>query len=196
MTFSTKKIKNILKEKLTNLKIKDIDDFLDITTYLNLNNEIILDIEDKSKKAFLILSGTVRGYIIQDNGIEKTTLIRSEGIFVGDSKKLFNDEPQRLTFKSIGSTHVLMFKYKDFENLAIINPNIMQLYLNILKEAVVRLTHRIESLTMLSNEERYKELLKLNPNFLKKAYAKHIASYLGITNVSLSRIMKRIKNNC
>ncbi len=70
----------------------------------------------------------------------------------------------------------------------------MQLYLNILKEAVVRLTYRIESLTMLSNEERYKELLKLNPNFLKKSYAKHIASYLGITNVSLSRIIKKLTN--
>ncbi len=195
MHFTTKEIFALLSKELPNLSPKDIESFLNITTYHNLNkNEIILKSGIKTKKAFLILKGTVRGYIIQDDGIEKTTLIRSEGIFVADSKKLFYNELQKLTFKSVGEADVLIFHFKDFENLTATNPNIMQLYLNILKEAVVRLTYRVESLTLLSNEDRYKELLKLNPNFLKKTYAKHIASYLGITSVSLSRIMNRVKN--
>ncbi len=46
MIFSIKEIKNSLKEKLPNLSLKDIDAFLGITTYHNLNNEIVLDIDD------------------------------------------------------------------------------------------------------------------------------------------------------
>jgi len=183
-----------LKEKLPNLSLKDIDAFLGITTYHNLNNEIVLDIDDKSKKAFLILKGTVRGYIVSNDGIEKNIMIRSEGIFIADVRRLFNDEPQKFTFKSIGEVHILLFNYNDFETLANNNLNIMQLYLNILKEAVVRLMYRVESLTTMTNEESYLDIIKLNPNFLKKIYSKHLANYLGITNVSLSRIMKRIKN--
>ncbi len=169
MNFSPKEINIILKEKLPNLNQDDIDSFLNITTYQKLDkNKIIQKIGAQNKKAFLILNGTVRGYIIDDKGVETTILIRSDGIFVADVGKLFKDEPQRLAFKSIGETHVLFFNYNDFESLAGRNPNIMQLYLNILKEGIARLFYRVESLITMTHEERYKDILKLNPNFLKK----------------------------
>ncbi len=196
MILSEKEINNILKEKLPNLNQDDIDDFFNITTCKKVDNKkIILKSGNTSKKAFLILEGTVRGYITDKEGIEKNILIRSEGIFVADVRKLFSDEPQRYTFEAVGNIHILLFNYKDFEILAKNNSNIMQLYLNILKEAVVRLSYRIESLITMTSEERYLDLLKINPKFLNKVYDKHVANYLGITNVSLSRIIKRVNKN-
>ena len=99
-----------------------------------------------------------------------------------------------MTFKSIDEAHILLFNYKDFESLANKNLRIMQLHLNALKEAVTRLFYRVESLTTMTHEERYKDILALNPDFLNKTNAKYLANYLGITPQSLSRIMKRIKN--
>ena len=196
MPLTVLEINTILIKKLPNLTKKEIDDFFKITTYKKIDNKnIILKSGYSSKKAFLTLKGTVRGYITNKEGVEKSILIRSEGIFVADVRKLFSDEPQRFSFEAIGTTHILLFSYKDFEDLANKNPNIMQLYLHILKEAVVRLTYRIESLVTMTNEERYLDLLKLNPKFLDKVYDKLIANYLGITNVSLSRIRKRLKEN-
>lgn len=196
MTLSKEEIKNILAKKLPNLTQKDIESFFKITTYYyKENKKTILKSDIIPKKAFLILEGVVRGHIANREGVEKNILIRSEGIFVADARKLFNNEPQRLSFEAVGNTHILLFSYKDFEALANQNPNIMQLYLSILKEAVVRLNYRVESLITMTNEERYLDLLKLNPKFLDKAYDKYIANYLGITNVSLSRIIKRVKNN-
>ena len=195
MILSQKDINKILTEKLPNLSQKDMDDFLNITIYKKMDkNKIILKSGMLTKKAFLILDGTVRGYIVDDKGFEITILIRSEGIFVADVGKLFIDQPQRLSFKSIEESHILLFNYKDFESLANRNPNIMLLYLNILKEGITRLFYRVESLTTMTHEERYKDILALNPNFLKKTNAKYLANYLGITAPSLSRIMKRIKN--
>ncbi len=196
MILSEKEISNILKEKLPNLNQDDIDTFLNITTYhYKENKKVILKSGNTSKKAFLILKGTVRGYITDNEGEEKNILLRSEGIFVADARKLFKDEPQKYSFETIGDTHILLFNYKDFEALSIQNPNIMQLHMNILKEAVVRLTYRVESLITMTSEERYLDLLKINPKFLDKVYNKYIANYLGITNVSLSRIIKRVNNN-
>ena len=195
MIFSTEEINVILKRKLPQLNQEDLESFFNITTYLNRNNkEIVLNSGTPSKKAFLILKGTVRGYITNEEGIEKNILIRSEGIFVGDAGKLFSNEAQRLTFEAIGETHALLFNYHDFEALAKNRFGIMELYLTILKEAVVRLSYRVESLITMSNEERYLDLLKYNPKFLEKAYDKHVANFLGITPVSLSRIIKRVKN--
>jgi len=195
MLFSEKEINEILIKKLPLLSQKDIEDFINITTYSRQEKNIdILKKGIKTKKAFLILKGNVRGFITLENGTEKTILLRSDGIFVADAKSLFNNQPQRFTFKSIDKTHILLFNYNDFESLANSNPNIMQLYLNILKESVVRLNYRIESMITMNHEERYLDLIKFNPGFIDKAYSKHLANYLGITPESLSRLRKRINN--
>ena len=71
----------------------------------------------------------------------------------------------------------------------------MQLYLNIIKEEeVARFTHRGENLITMIHKECYLDLLEYNPIFLDIAFAKDIANFLGITNVSLSRIIKRLNN--
>ena len=195
MPFTTIEIFTALSKLLPDLTEKDIKDFMGITTYKKVGkNKIILKSGIRTKKVFLILNGTVRGYIVDEKGVEITVLIRSTGIFVADTGKLYTDEPQKMTFKSIDEAHILLFNYKDFESLANKNLRIMQLHLNALKEAVTRLFYRVESLTTMTHEERYKDILALNPDFLNKTNAKYLANYLGITPQSLSRIMKRIKN--
>jgi len=195
MHFTTNDIFTALTELLPNLNENDIEDFLSITTYKNVNKNVIIQKSGiQTKKIFLILKGTVRGYIIDEKGVEITILIRSNGIFVADTGTLFTDKPQKMIFKSIDESHILSFNYKDFESLANKNPRIMQLHLTALKEAITRLFYRVESLTTMTHEERYKDIVALNPNFLKATNAKYLANYLGITPQSLSRIMKRIKN--
>jgi len=196
MHFTTKEIFSVLSNQLPDLSEQDIKEFMSIITYKKVDkNDIILKSGTQTKKVFLILNGTVRGYITNEKGVEITILIRSEGIFVADTGTLFTDEPQRMTFKAMEETHVLLFNYKDFESLANKNPGLMQLHLNALKEAVTRLFYRVESLTTMTPEERYKDILAFNPNFLKTTNYKYLANYLGITPQSLSRIMKRIKDN-
>jgi len=149
MNLSENNITEILKVKLPYLSQNDIENFINITNYLKKDNkEIVLESGNKSKKAFLILRGTIRGFIFNPSGEEKNIIIRSEGIFIGDVRNLFDNTPQRLSFETIGETDILIFNFKDFEDLANTNSNIMQLYLNILKEAVVRLTYRVETLIM------------------------------------------------
>jgi len=193
--FSEKEINDILIKKLPSLSQKDIEDFINITTYFHIEkNTDIIKKGIKTKKAFLILKGNVRGFITLENGTEKNILLRSDGIFVADTGSLFNNQPQRFTYKSIDESHILLFNFNDFVDLTNANPSIMQLYLNILKEAVVRLNYRIESMITMSNEDRYLDLIKFNPGFIDITYSKHLANYLGITPESLSRIRKRIKN--
>ena len=194
MPFSKEKIKNILIKTLPFLTEKDISRFLIITNYEVLGDkEIIIKRGCRSIKAFLILKGAVRGYYISETGKEKNVLLRGEGYFVGDARKLFNNEFQRYTFEAIIETHVLLFNYPDLEDLAKKNPNIMQWLLSVFKEIMILLNYRLETMISMTAEERYVDLIKKNPNFLEKTYAKHIANFLGITPVSFSRIIKGIK---
>lgn len=189
-----RQISSILKMTLPCLTNKDIELFIKIGSYQKFENKKnILKSGTKSKKAFLIITGAVRGFVMNDEGFEKNIVIRSQGIFTADARHLFNDEDSKMTFQAMGQTEIMLFNYADFEKLALENTNIMLLHLQILKDAVSILTYRIETLTTMNSEERYLDLVKLNPAFLKKTYAKYLANYLGITPVSLSRIMNKVK---
>jgi CRP-like cAMP-binding protein len=194
MEISKKEIRPFLIKLLPNLPISGIDNLLKISTFIKKGNkEIISKSGNHSKEVILILKGSIRGYIINEDGTEKNVLLRSAGIFIADSISLFKNKPQRYTFETIGEANLLVLKFNDFEALAHKDPIILKLYLSVLKEAILRLTYRVESLITMKNEDRYLELLKLDPVFLRSAYSKHVANYLGMTPVSLSRIIKRVK---
>lgn len=190
------------KEQLNGLLHNFFEDFSknDIELLLRIcefktysSKSVILKSGNTQRKAFLILEGSVRGYIIDKKGEEKNILLRSKGIFVGDAEALFGDQPQKLTIESIDKSAVLLFSMDDFEGLTKHNKAILNLYIGSLKEAILRLTYRVGSLITMNSEERYLDLMEKNPNFLKDAYDKHIANFLGITAVSLSRIKKQLK---
>jgi CRP-like cAMP-binding protein len=67
-------------------------------------------------------------------------------------------------------------------------PEIERLFRKIFEAGYVETVNRIESLQFHTAEERYNALLNEAPNVLMKIPLKYVASYLGITQVSLSRI--------
>ena len=156
------------------------------------DKQVILKSGSRKRQVFLILEGVARGFVVNAEGEERTVLLRGKGIFVGDAHGVFLNEPQKLEIVAVGQTEVLMFSFADFERLAQGNKSLGLVYLNSLKEAILRLTYRVESMVTMSSEKRYLDLLKMNPGFLEKSYDKYVAHFLGITPVSLSRIKKRL----
>lgn len=67
-------------------------------------------------------------------------------------------------------------------------PEIERLFRKIFEVAYVETVNRIEGMQFHSAEERYNALLNEAPNVLMRVPLKYVASYLGITQVSLSRI--------
>ena len=71
-------------------------------------------------------------------------------------------------------------------------PSLKDIAYEMLMVGFVNISNRLESLLTQNPEQRYRNLLKENPKLLHKIPLKMIASYLGITDVALSRIRKRI----
>jgi len=185
-----------IRPYFSDLSDNELREFLAISTLKTYDNKtVILKSGNLSKKAFLVLRGSVRGFVIDNTGEEKNILLRSKGIFVGDAEALFSSQPQVLTIASMDETTLLMFSFRSFEKLAEERKGFQKLYLNSMKEAILRLTYRINSMITMNAEERYLDLLKKNPEFLKGAYDKYVANYLGITAVSFSRMKKKTNNS-
>ncbi|WP_223034834.1 Crp/Fnr family transcriptional regulator [Hanstruepera marina] len=193
MTFSKSEIKQLVKKFIPYLKNKEVDIFLKMSTYEVYNNkEIILKGGRTDKFLFLLLKGSSRAYIIDEKGEELNCHLRAEGYFFGDAR-VFEDKEQVLNAEAIGEAHILKFNVEELEEIGYQNPKIMTLYINLLKEVIAAFSHRIHTFVSMTSEERYLDLIQMNPEYLKSTFDKHIASFLGIKPLTLHRIKKKLK---
>lgn len=195
MSYNQQLIKNNFNKKFPEIPFEVWDEFLKICEYKKCKNkEIIIPAGTTTRKTFYIISGVVRGYSINKNGEELNLFLRPDGTFTIPFDQLLEKTPTKYTFESILQAEILLFDLDDFEALCNRLPVLYNMYLWALKSAIVIVTGRVEAMIEKTPEERYQQLLSNYPIFFQKAFNKHIANFLGITPVSLSRIIKRMKN--
>ncbi|MEM6347968.1 MAG: Crp/Fnr family transcriptional regulator [Bacteroidota bacterium] len=139
-----------------------------------------------------INKGAVRVYEIID-GVEINRTFFMQGFFATEYKSFLLREPSQeylevLThsdFIMIPHDHLQKFydKYRSFERLG----------RRLSEMLYLKLREKLERYQVKTPEERYQEMLTANPQFLDIVPHYHVASYLGITPQSLSRIRKRLK---
>ena len=82
-----------------------------------------------------------------------------------------------------------------FKRLAKQNIHFMSLHNEGLEDSMLDAIERIRFFIMMTPEERYAQLLRKSPHLIQRVPQKYLASYLGVTTVSLSRIRKRISES-
>lgn len=115
-----------------------------------------------------------------------------ENSYASVYESLITQQPARYGLKAISDCVFESISYHDLQQLY---QNIPQL--NIIakiqtEHIYLNMSHRFESIITLSAEERYLELLDRRPNLFLEVPLYLIASYLGITDVALSRIRNRL----
>lgn len=150
-------------------------------------NDNLQPIGHTCKTIYFIRKGVARIYYYKD-GIDITEGFYFENNIIARVESLFTGKPSRKGIQVLEDTEliainaVLLFKLYDHF------PDIERLFRKIFEAAYVDTVNRIEGIQFHSAEERYKALLQEAPNVLLRVPLKYVASYLGITQVSLSRI--------
>lgn len=188
MNFKTK-----FQDRYSFLKPEDFQDFFKITTKLKFKKgDKIFKSGDTKKKVYMILKGIVRGYIINYQGRELTTFLYQENEAFMAYEPLILNKPTNHTFECLAATEVLSFDFADLEALVKINDNVKKVKDSIIMDNLLFAIQRNESFIRESPEKRYLSFMKNHGELLQRVSQKHIASYLGITAVSFSRLKKRI----
>jgi CRP-like cAMP-binding protein len=186
----------VLKETYPFLSEEDIVELLSISKVRKVSNKtVLIKGGEISKKIYFIAEGLIRGYFTNEKGVEKNIFLRPDKTVTGAPNSLFNKTPAKYTFEAVGDCLLLEYEQSDFERLSSSNSRFIKMYIEGLHEVIKILIFRVESLIDKMPEERYEQLISTHPQFFQKAYNKHIANYLGITSVSLSRIIKRKLDN-
>lgn len=140
------------------------------------------------KKTFFVTAGCLRSYCIDKNGKEHTLLFAIKDWWISDYIAIHTDELATLTVECLTDSKVIEFNAKELDGIHSHFPEFESYQRHNLERHVVSLQKRILSQLQLSAAERYDLFLKQYPDIEKHTRNYHIASFLGITQESLSRI--------
>lgn len=155
-------------------------------------NALFLE-EGKISNEYLVLeTGLVRAYSISTEGNEVTTAFYTPVQPVFEAASFFTRIPSREYLQALTTSSGWVIRFEDLNRLFHQLPEFREFGRSILVKGFATLKLRMLSMITETAEERYAALLHADPEIFQNAPLKHIASYLGITDTSLSRIRKEI----
>jgi CRP-like cAMP-binding protein len=157
--------------------------------------EIFIKAGDRSPMVAVVLDGMLRNYIINNSGDEVTVVFATDMQALAPYSTTFLDRPASETTIAVQPSVILAVDFNAFRKKALDDPILTRVYIDIIESAFVAAIERIEDFTKIKPEQRYKRLLQTHGFLIEQAPLKFVASYLGITPVSLSRIRKRLSQN-
>jgi CRP-like cAMP-binding protein len=150
-------------------------------------NEELQPIGHTCKTIYFINKGIARIYYLKD-GIDITESFALENHLIARVESLFTGKPSHKAIHILEDSEITAINATQLFKLYDRYPDIERTFRKIFEAAYVDTVNRIDSIQFHPAEERYKFLIEETPDILKRVSLKYIASYLGITQVSLSRI--------
>jgi CRP-like cAMP-binding protein len=164
-----------------------------ICTPVNIKkNNDLQPIGHTCKTIYFINKGAARIYYYKD-GNDITECFVFENNILARVESLFTGRPSQKAIEIIEDAELIAINATTLFKLYDSFPDIERLFRKIFEAAYVDTVNRVESIQFHTAEERYLALLNEMPEVLQRVPLKHIASYLGITQVSLSRIRATLK---
>ena len=152
----------------------------------------VLKIGQVAQGMYFINQGLARVYY-QHKDLDVTDYFAIDGQFIGAVPSLFTRQPSRKAIQLIEDSTVSFVNLNNFETCCARHHDLERAARKLACFALVEEQDRIEKLRFYSAAERYRELEKKYPGISIRCPLKFIASYLGISQVSLSRIRAGIQ---
>ena len=145
---------------------------------------------ETARYSIFVSSGCLCTYTIDDTGKEHILQFSPENWWTGDMNFTSN-VPSQCFIEALEDSEVLLTELASIQKLNNYIPESAALYQAALQKSVAAKNQRIVSALSASAEERYNDFLKKYPSLLQRVPQHMIASYLGISPETLSRIRKQ-----
>ncbi|TCD19819.1 Crp/Fnr family transcriptional regulator [Pedobacter psychrodurus] len=179
------------KIEITDEQFESISSVLKVKKFEK--NEILQYTGDNFKHGYFVGKGLLRAYSIDAKGKEHILQFAPENWLVSDRNNM-NNEPSIFFIDAIESTEAVLMPNNFMEEAARQVPCLQPMQIKLLNNSIRFMQKRINMLLSATAEERYLDFIKLYPNLTLRVPQWMIASYLGITPESLSRVRKELAN--
>lgn len=154
--------------------------------------EFLLREGESSAVLGYVIEGLIRTWHCNEQGEELTLSLSYEDTVVASHDYILYKSPSRFMYQAMEPTSLLVMSYDDIESLMAKHPTFEVLRHYFIMQLLGASVKRLESFILLSPEERYQQWVRDRPGLSQRVPGKYLASLLGITPVSLSRIRSRI----
>lgn len=155
-------------------------------------NTELLTLGQVAHTIYFVEKGLARAYYLRD-GRDITDYFAMDNQFIGAVPSLFTQLPSHKAIQILEDAQLWRIGLTQWEKLCADHHEIERLGRKLAIFGMLTEQNRIESIRFLSAAERYAELEATHPGISNRCPLKHIATYLGISQVSLSRIRAGIQ---
>lgn len=156
-------------------------------------NEIIKPANQTERYGYFILQGSAGVFVWKENNYVCLDLMYEEEFF-NDNMSLITGEASPIETRALENSEMLKISKQNIEALKQTSMGVHIFLITAEWDFVNKQKQQID-LLLKTAEERYLDLLRKQPEIIQRTPQKHIASYLGITTQSLSRIRKKIAHD-
>lgn len=157
-------------------------------------NQFLLQQGEVCNETYFVEKGLLRMYSIDKSGKEHIIQFAPEKWLISDRSSLFFNEKSDYYIEAIEESEVLLLRNDFFSKLSGQFPQASERNDLLLQKHIRNLQNRVNSLLADTAEERYMNFIKMYPDILLRVPQWMVASYLGITPESLSRVRKSLAN--
>ena len=181
---------NYLKEKIELSKADEEKIIAVSTTKLLRRKQYLLQEGDVWKYYAFISSGLLIRYSIDDKGVSHISQFSPENHWTGDIYSLLYKVPSIFNIEAIENSEIILIKYDDFQNLCAEISKLKDLVFSLLQRSFAVAQNHINANISNTAEQRYYEFIEKNASIVTRIPQHMIASYLGISPETLTRIRK------
>ena len=154
--------------------------------------QYLLQEGDPCKYISFVEKGILRSYTIDEKGLEHIIQFAFEGWWISDQYSFLTGEPSLYTIDALEECELLLLSKEAEEEMMEKIPKMERFFRILLQNSLIAMQRRIISSLSRSAEEKYQELIVSCPTIPQRVPQHMMASYLGITPETLSRIRKQI----
>lgn len=154
-------------------------------------HQYLLQEGDQCRYESFINKGCTRSYYVDTKGNEHIGMFGIEDWWIGDLHSFLTQAPSRYNIQAEEATELLCLDKASLDKLYDRVPKFERFFRILIQNAFIAQQERIISSISQSAEERYAEFSRRYPKFEERFPQYQIASYLGITAESLSRIRRQ-----
>ena len=154
--------------------------------------QYLLQEGDACKYLAFVEIGLVRSYNVDDKGIEHMLQFAWEGWWISDTYSFLSGESAAYNIDAIDDAELLLITLPHFEEMMLQVPRMERYFRILFQKNIISKERRLLSSISLPAEEKYTRLLDTHPELVQRIPQNLIASYLGITPETLSRIRKTL----
>jgi len=152
--------------------------------------EFLLQQGQVCRYKIFITKGLLRAYSAGGDGSEHIVQFSPENSWITDPESLDKGSPSNSNIDALEPSEVVLWTKKDLHYLAANIPGLKAYFDKLISRSSYMFRQRLLSAISLTAEEKYEEFIKKFPHLLERVPLHMVASYLGVTRETLSRIRR------